>query len=104
VPRERGRRSSELGIGNGSVSADVANENQRELQRRRTVSEGDPRTTTSALSHCRRDSEHEDMRNLEDLVEGAAGGNSQNMSTRDKGKARDAKARWQWLRKVFHGR
>jgi hypothetical protein len=107
VPRERGRRSSELGLGLGSGPADVVideTETLRELQRRRTVSEGDARRTTSVLSRSRRDSEHEDRGSLEDHVDGMAGGTSQNMNTRDKGKAREGNARWQWLWKVFHGR
>lgn len=106
VPRERGRRSSELRLGVEPGFADVvidATQARRELQRRRTVSEGDARRGASVSSHSQSDSEHEDRGSLDDQSDGGADGNSQTLDSSGKGKARQGKLRWQWLRKIFRG-
>jgi magnesium transporter len=103
VPRERGQRSSELGLGAPGF-ADVvidATEARREWQRRRTVSEGDAWRGASVSSHSQSGSEHEDGGSLESHADGRTDGNSQTLDNRHKGKARQGNLRWQWLRKVF---
>ena len=102
VPRERGRRSSELGLGLGPAFADVVFDATQDLQRRRTFSEGDACRRTLVPSPSRSDSEHEHRGFQEDHTDGADG-NSQTLVSRNKGKARQGKLRWQWLRKIFRG-
>lgn len=106
VPRERGRRSSELGLG-VLGSADVVvdtTQARRELQRRRTVSEGDARRGTLVSSHSQSGSEHEEEGSLEGHADGGTDDNLQTSDNRDKGKVKHGKLGWQWLRKAFRGR
>jgi len=98
VPRERGSRRSGLGL------ADVVGEatlSQEERQRRRTVSEGDMRRRALALAQ-RRDEDRLDERGNGD--DGSGAGGEEHVVTRPgKGKGREDKRRWNWLRRVIRG-
>ncbi|KAG6911965.1 hypothetical protein DXG01_000213 [Tephrocybe rancida] len=85
-PRERGRRLSGLGL------ADVVDAALEEQQRRRTVSEGDVRK--KALAQRR-------TTNVENEDDDGSG-EEQTVINGSKGKSRDGKRRWDWLRRVIH--
>ena len=103
VPRERGRRSSELGLGVESGFAHVVIDATRTRQRRRTVSEGDACSRALVPSPSQSDSEHEHRGIQEDHVDGEADGISQTPVSHNKAKPSQGKLRWQWLRKIFLG-
>ncbi|RDB28885.1 hypothetical protein Hypma_015525 [Hypsizygus marmoreus] len=79
VPRERGRRVSGLGIGDGSTSQ----------QRRRTVSEGDVGRSL-AMAQDVREEGREDGAGEDGVLIGGG-----------KGKRREGRRRWEWLRNMI---
>lgn len=104
VPRERRQRSGELGLGVRPELVDVVNEvtqARRELQRRRTVSEGDAQRRVSVSDCSQNGSDHEDEIGPDQVDRGVD--DTQTSTIRDKGKARQHRLRWQWLRKIFRG-
>ncbi|KAG6857560.1 hypothetical protein H0H87_000159 [Tephrocybe sp. NHM501043] len=86
-PRERGRRVSGRGV------SEILDGTVEEQLRRRTVSEGDVRKKALALVPGRA----VDVEN-----EGDDGNRGQVVTDRGKGKGRESKRRWDWLRRVLN--